>query len=108
MSLPYRSHDDWALSVTLVCAGLIALIFIGLFVDRVVAGGRGVVWMDGQTQTYLKYQPKQGAVPDVVLITKQTPDSWQLCAQRVDSDQVDCRPIQEARKWLRERPAVKR
>lgn len=53
----------------------------------------------------VEWQARRGYQPDVVLLKKTMPTEWQVCAERFDTDQVDCRPIDEVRKFLRERPA---
>ena len=115
------SHEFW---IMMACFTLMALVLVGITVDRQWNQSRVLNWIDGpnveaQSQSYppvekakqppaLKYLPARGGQPDVLVILRDAPEQWQLCAQRYDSDQMDCRPVDEARKWLRERPAVKR
>lgn len=102
---------------------LVILALLGAMVDKQWNQGRVLNWIDGlapveaQSKQYppaekappaLKYLPARGGQPDVLVILRDAPSTWALCAQRYDSDQMDCRPVDEARKWLRERPAVKR
>lgn len=51
----------------------------------------------------VKSMPAERAMPPTILITKETPDTAFLCAELPDQ-QAACRPVYEARKWLRERP----
>ena len=114
MSLPYRDRPDWSAEIVVVCAVFVMLVLLAARADRVWNSGRVMTWVDGvQAQqaapkALVQYQEKRGAQPDVILITRETLDTWQLCAQRPDSNVVDCRSVKEARGWLRERPAVRR
>jgi hypothetical protein len=106
-----------------VASGILLFLVVGSAIADRATGGHMMAWMDGgyaltadgtliQSQQVpekaAKYLPKRAGIPDVIVITRETPDTWQVCVQRPDNDQMDCRPIGEARKWLRERPAVKR
>ena len=101
---------EFSTRVVLACVVVGILVVVGLAADRVTSVRLA------QAQQYpplaqapaLKYLPKRGGQPDILVILKDAPAEWQLCAQRSDSDQMDCRPVYEARKWLRERPSVKR
>ena len=84
------------LLISIVCL-LLGIVFLG-----------GIVAQQAAPKAMVQFQEKRGGIPNVVLITKETPDTWQLCAQRLDNDQVDCRSIGESRKWLRERPTAAR
>jgi hypothetical protein len=105
---PVKCHEA---AVVWVCLFIIGLTIGGVIGDRVLNGGRAVAWIDGQVEAQgapkaapvdtLRYLPKQGGTPDVVLITKVMPETWQVCAQRKDSDAVDCKPVGEVRAWLR-------
>ena len=93
---------DW-LPVWLVAVGLMLAIVstFGLAQARQVPAPRPV--------PNVEWQAKRGYQPDVVLLKKTMPTEWQVCAERYDTDQVDCRPIDEVRKFLRERaPAYKK
>jgi hypothetical protein len=69
---------------------------------------RPVVNVAVQQQEMTKSLPGRAGMPDTVVVLRVVKDTAMLCAQRSDSDQMDCRSVKEARAWLRERPAVKR
>ena len=44
----------------------------------------------------------------VTFLAKVVPDESLFCAERLDTDVPDCKPVHELRKWLRERPSYKK
>ena len=113
MSLPYREGPETSVATVVTWLVLALLVLGGTIADRQWNQSRVMNWADGvsaapQGDKAMVYLPQRGSTPDVIVIKASAPETWQLCAQRADSDQMDCRSVKEARAWLRERPAVKR